>query len=378
MTGYNGGDGANVSVEKNGTILFSGFVPANDTSVGKSWSLVVVVAPGDTIDTIVNRNGNYYGDEQVLTQVIGYQPLAYNSATDFSSSQGAKQWRYLDGNGNAMVFDGTYLGASWHSTTPANGDWCYISATQQHPGNSASAVDSTRRWTAPYAGRIRVDGYAHMTGPNGGDGANVYVKHNGTTVSSVFVGPSNTVGSTWYLNLSVALGDTVDLVVNRNGNYYGDEQAVGQSIYYSGDAPVTVGVSGVIEDNWCALGPDYDFALIRLDTPQSRQFAGLGASSAVGQLVYPMGNPGASGQTITQGVVTSVYDELVTMELADINGGHSGGPIVNPEGGLLGVIEASGTVNGVCAADYVPFSALMKSEVIAGEFSARLVAADLF
>ncbi len=72
MSGYNGGDGAHVLIRRNGLQLFGGFVPANDTTTGTTWSLTSEVLAGDVIDTVVNRGQTYSGDEQILSQTITY------------------------------------------------------------------------------------------------------------------------------------------------------------------------------------------------------------------------------------------------------------------------------------------------------------------
>jgi len=156
----------------------------------------------------------------------------YSSTTDFSTTQGANQWSYLDGDGVPMIYTGAYGGA-WHSNAASSGDWCYISRTQQHPGTSTSTKDSIRRWTAPHTGTVTITGSSKMSGPNGGDGAFVIIRKNDGQLFRGRVAPSDTtVGQSWTLTATVLAGDTIDTVVNRGATYWNDEQILTQNITY--------------------------------------------------------------------------------------------------------------------------------------------------
>ncbi|MEO8705686.1 MAG: endonuclease/exonuclease/phosphatase family protein [Kofleriaceae bacterium] len=245
MTGVNGGDGAIVYLKKNGVWLYGGVVAANDWKIGKSWALTSIpVMAGDVIDTVVNRNTTYYGDEQRITQTIQYtpQPPAFVSSAGFSQIQGLNQWSYLDDLG-PMSYGSSYAGGAWQSTAAGGPDWCYISATQQHPGTNATTRDSIRRWTAPRTGIVTISGSSRMTGFNGGDGANVWVRRNGLQLFGANVPANDIVGKSWTLTSAVTTGDTIDTVVNRGQTYWGDEQALSQTVTYN-DPQVAVAPVG--------------------------------------------------------------------------------------------------------------------------------------
>src|ERR1044071_6173770 len=79
----------------------------------RSWyawlSIGVAVGIFAAIVFVANRQGEFeLGQAQVLT-------ITYNAGTDFSSTQGSKNWYYLDGAGTMMSFDSA-LGR-WKSTS---------------------------------------------------------------------------------------------------------------------------------------------------------------------------------------------------------------------------------------------------------------------
>jgi endonuclease/exonuclease/phosphatase family metal-dependent hydrolase len=248
MSGSNGGDGAIVYIRKNGAWLWGAMVGPGDWKIGKSWALTsITVMAGDVIDTVVHRNGTYFGDEQRISQTIEYTPQLqpYVSTDGFSATQGANQWSYLDGDQNPMVFGTTYAGGAWQSTAAGGPDWCYVSATRQHPGTNATTRDSIRRWTAPHTGVVTITGNSKMSGFNGGDGAYVFVRRNGLQLYGGFVAPNDTVvGRSWTLTSAVTTGDMIDTVVNRGQTYWGDEQILTQTITYNDPQVIAAPASG--------------------------------------------------------------------------------------------------------------------------------------
>ncbi|MEK7355343.1 MAG: hypothetical protein AAB250_02770, partial [Bdellovibrionota bacterium] len=74
----------------------------------------------------------------------------YDANTDFSTTQGYRNWTYLNGNGSQMTWN---AGGYWQGAQTWNRIW----AITIHPDDSGP-TDSMRRWTAP------VDGNAHVTG----------------------------------------------------------------------------------------------------------------------------------------------------------------------------------------------------------------------
>jgi hypothetical protein len=83
----------------------------------------------------------------------------------------------------------------------------------QHPGVN---YDSVRRWVAAQAGTVHVTGAVSRPDPNG-DGVLVTIKHNGLPIWQSDIPPAGT-GIPFDLTESVAIGDSLDFVVNKKGD----------------------------------------------------------------------------------------------------------------------------------------------------------------
>ncbi len=92
--------------------------------------------------------------------------------------------------------------------------------------------------------------------------------------------------------------------------------------------------------------PDKDLALIHLGS-QGYPYLPLGklTDASVGKEVYTVGNPLGLSHSVSKGIVSSVRKGMkkttpVTLIQTDmaINAGNSGGPLITPEGLVLGVV----------------------------------------
>jgi serine protease Do len=99
--------------------------------------------------------------------------------------------------------------------------------------------------------------------------------------------------------------------------------------------------------------PDTDIAVLKIDAPGALPFGIMGTSAdlMVGESAIAMGNPFGSTRTVAVGVVSATnrsvrsggrahYDLIQTD--AGIDPGNAGGPLVNGDGEIFGVITALG------------------------------------
>ena len=128
----------------------------------------------------------------------------YQASTDFSASQGYRNWYYLDSNGSQMAWD-------------ANGWWqgpeTYLRlwSTGDHPGNY---TDSVRQWRAPSSGSIRITGTAYDHNAGCGDGVVVSIRRGTQVFWTQTIENGNATGFSYDVTMNVAAGDPINFVVN--------------------------------------------------------------------------------------------------------------------------------------------------------------------
>src|SRR3989344_4672901 len=132
-----------------------------------AWPIIMfLVGVIVTVAFLASRSGTLEGGYAATVQI-------FQASTDFSGTQGYKNWYYLDDNGTTPL---TYYashaecGASpcWHG--PEN--YQIIAKTYQHPGRTK---DSVRAWKAPEAGSVYITGTVTGPGCASTNGAWVYV-----------------------------------------------------------------------------------------------------------------------------------------------------------------------------------------------------------
>ncbi len=92
--------------------------------------------------------------------------------------------------------------------------------------------------------------------------------------------------------------------------------------------------------------PVMDLAVIRAEIVPEYVFSVLGSDAIqVGEKVYAIGSPAGLEKTVTSGIISALnrrllqLGEVIQLDAA-VNHGNSGGPVVNEQGNLLGVVFA--------------------------------------
>lgn len=94
------------------------------------------------------------------------------------------------------------------------------------------------------------------------------------------------------------------------------------------------------------ISPEFDLALIDLPAEMQVPLLKTRAKGArIGERVFAIGFPLGLNKSITQGLVSSETENLVQFD-APISSGNSGGPLVDKEGAVLGVVTAGSTSRG--------------------------------
>src|SRR3990167_7823401 len=164
----------------------------------------------------------------------------YKASTDFSSTQGQRNWYYLESNGNQMVYDllddpltGYDTSNSWRGLevfSPPRYNWNRLWSSKGHPER---ALDVVRRWVAPGVGTIHITGNASDGFPTG-DGVIIFIKKNNAILWQGTIENGNTTGISYDINTPVSPNDNIDFVINKRGNNIGDVTNFDPSIDFVG------------------------------------------------------------------------------------------------------------------------------------------------
>jgi len=148
----------------------------------------------------------------------------YQASADFSSTQGQRNWYYLDASNNMFGFipaDNWWKGAETYRVLWSNGG---------HPGEYDDVV---RQWRAPNDGMIRITGNASDSNPNCGDGVVVSIKKGNLLLWQQTIENGNTTGFSYDISTSVAAGDQLNFVINKRGDSNCDSTTFDPRIYFS-------------------------------------------------------------------------------------------------------------------------------------------------
>ena len=155
---------------------------------------------------------------------VGRASQVYRASSDYSATQGFRQWSYLASTGQPMTFNAA---TGWWSGPEG---WCLISTDRAHPGRTVGVI---RRWTAPAAGSIRTTGSARDVHDVDNNGVKVSILKNESLLWSTAIANGNFPGTGFDLTTSVAPGDQIDFVVDSLGNNYWDMTALDPTITFT-------------------------------------------------------------------------------------------------------------------------------------------------
>jgi mannan endo-1,4-beta-mannosidase len=208
--------------DSNGTVskvefLRNGVVIGTDTASPYSWIMSNLAAGSYTLAVRATDNAGAVKTSgtvgiTVKATTAMSASLTFTAATDFSNTQGARGWSYLDSTGSLLVYDPVIR--AWKGAEA----YLFIWADGAHPGASRDVI---RRWTAPQAGTISITGNVRDLSAGGGDGVIAIIRKNGVELKLIAIANGNATGVNFSVPTSVAAGATIDFVINRiSTNWY--------------------------------------------------------------------------------------------------------------------------------------------------------------
>lgn len=141
-------------------------------------------------------------------------PIA-DTTTDFSGSQGVRNWHYQWSKGRdsfdwaPMEFDGE----CWRTTNTENS--VRICQDSAHPGITG---DIAWRWTSPFDGQIWVNVVAAKIDTGGGDGVDIIVYHNTNELKRWHLGWNDGTGFNDGIAVNVSQGDYIFFALKAGGD----------------------------------------------------------------------------------------------------------------------------------------------------------------
>ncbi len=223
------GDGVTATIELNGnqqpltgTTLWKGTIENGDT-VGVSHHLALRVETNDVLRFLMNPRGTNYCDSTRWDPTVAFVNDSWLYSTGFSSSHNLNRWSYHDSQSADLTYDAVQ---TWWKGSDSGG-YPVLGQGWSHPGSTKDAV---LKWSAPYAGTVRITGAVDVqTGC--GDGVAVTIAKGTTSLWSVAIDePSPAVSHN--VAIEVTPGDELTFVTNRRGNYFCDSTAWNPKVEY--------------------------------------------------------------------------------------------------------------------------------------------------
>jgi hypothetical protein len=210
------GDGVSASILKNTTRVWPASAPAAigaADAVGVGHDVLVDVAAGDKLRFVVEAGATISFDSTSWAPTVTYESTS--ASAGFSSTQGARDWRYTRAAGEPLTWDAS------NSRWAKPGTWNIVANNWQHP----DAQPTTRTWTAPRAGTVEIRSRISKK-DSGGDGVYYRIVRNGASVlpasGAWYLGGTDTTGVQIDGSLRVAAGDVIGFEVSGGSSFLTD------------------------------------------------------------------------------------------------------------------------------------------------------------
>lgn len=145
---------------------------------------------------------------------------------------------------------------------------------------------------------------------------------------------------------SVAIVETYD---GRGTGFLVDDRTVMTAAHVAPEGDVTVHFGDTeFSGRVVATDSTNDLAMIELDDrPDAEPLKIATSPPELGEDVLAIGAPTDGGLTVTRGIVSAVFDNGEIQTDASVNPGNSGGPLVRPNGEVLGVVTMKANAEGI-------------------------------
>ncbi len=172
-----------------------------------AWPVIMFLVGGvATVALLASRSGTLEGGYAAGVQT-------FQASTDFSGTQGYKNWYYLDGDLTTSL---TYYAS--HAKCGSNPCWRgsetyqLVAKAFQHPGHTRNSV---RAWKAPSGGSVTITGTVKDLHTTCGDGVAASIKKDATLLWSASIANGDTTGKSFSVNTSLASGQYLYFILNR-------------------------------------------------------------------------------------------------------------------------------------------------------------------
>ena len=226
-----------------------------------------------------------------------------DSVSDFSGSQGEKNWYY-------GYYSGSLTSADFKKMQEFDGQTWWVkqgsystrlSADKVHPNSRKKEQWAVRRWVSPVAGNLKISGHLAKIDPRGDaprDGVTGSIIVDGKTIWSEHIAANDTTGIDYNVSAEgVKVGSTVDFAIAPGVNAFNDKSTFTAQISYT---PENLNFGNVVKS-----APSEEIVTVNIDATKnySKSKAAVVTLPAGEYRVHVIGK--AEGGLFDAGSVTS-------------------------------------------------------------------------